>query len=698
MQTFESLGVPAGIVDALKAQGITSPFPIQALSLADGLAGRDVTGKAQTGSGKTLAFGIPMLVRAGAGSPRLPAGLVLAPTRELAAQITTELGPLAVAVGARVAVVHGGTPMEPQIKALQRGVDVLVATPGRLIDLMRRGAVGLEGVRVVAIDEADRMADLGFLPPVEWLLRHIPVGVQTMLFSATLDGAVARLTRRMVDPSVHAVDDASPTVEAMTHRFLQVHYMDKPKVVARLAESNGRTLVFCRTKRACDKVSRALLDLGCERRPSTVISRSPNASGRWLSSPMAPGPCSSPPTWRHGASTSTPSMPSSTTTRPRTPRPTCTAPGVPPAPAPPGWSCAWSSGTRSSMSAASSVTSASATSRSCPCSPTTSASTTWPAGIRSSRSRKQPTGVVTPVGGRSQQADGDADMAPEDLFMVPPEDFVAARNSVVKALKAAGDREQAALVAAWRRPSIVDWALNVVASEHADVVKEFVEAAAAGRSAQSAAVSGRGGDDLRTAIGELRDAIGRVVRRADEVAVRSGKARGALTATVTSRLTEVAATPDLAEQLVQHRLGSGEVEVDDVFAGPSSGPSTTTKERTDRPTKAGRPSKAARATKAPRTTRAAPAPPPVDPAARRELARAVAAAERAESAAQTAADRTAARVQRATADLAQAQDRLTQAEEAHASAEEEHAKATGLAEEAARAAEEARTRLAREKA
>ena len=262
MQTFESLGVPSGIVEALRAQGITTPFPIQGLSLADGLAGRDVTGKAQTGSGKTLAFGIPMLVRAGNGAPRRPAGLVLAPTRELAAQITAELEPLGAVVGAKVGVVHGGTPMDPQIKALQRGVDVLVATPGRLIDLMRRDAVGLDGVTVVAIDEADRMADLGFLPPVEWLLRHVPVGVQTMLFSATLDGATARLTRRMVDPSVHAVEDASPTVEAMTHRFLQVHYMDKAKVVARLAESHGRTLVFCRTKRACDKVARALLDLG----------------------------------------------------------------------------------------------------------------------------------------------------------------------------------------------------------------------------------------------------------------------------------------------------------------------------------------------------------------------------------------------------------------------------------------------------
>ena len=174
MQTFEDLGVPDAIVTALRAQGITSPFPIQALTMSDALAGRDVTGKAETGSGKTIAFGIPMLVRAGPGASRLPAGLVLAPTRELAAQITTELKPLGEAVGLRVGVVYGGAPMDPQIKELRRGLDVLVATPGRLIDLMRRGAVALEGVRVVAVDEADRMADLGFLPPVEWILRHVP--------------------------------------------------------------------------------------------------------------------------------------------------------------------------------------------------------------------------------------------------------------------------------------------------------------------------------------------------------------------------------------------------------------------------------------------------------------------------------------------------------------------------------------------
>ena len=262
MQTFESLGVPDGIVAALRARGVTTPFPIQELTIADGLAGRDVAGRAQTGSGKTLAFGIPALVRAGSGDSRRPAGLILAPTRELAAQITAELVPLGEAVGVRVGVVYGGAPMAPQIAALQRGLDVLVATPGRLIDLMRRDAVALDGVRVVTVDEADRMADLGFLPPVEWLLRHVPSDIQLLLFSATLDGAVARLTRRMTDPVLHAVEDANPTVDAMVHRFLSVHHMDKAKVVARIAAANGRTLVFCRTKRGCDKVRRELVDLG----------------------------------------------------------------------------------------------------------------------------------------------------------------------------------------------------------------------------------------------------------------------------------------------------------------------------------------------------------------------------------------------------------------------------------------------------
>ncbi len=262
MQTFESLGVPAGIADALAAKGIITPFPIQALTLADALAGRDVRGKAQTGSGKTLAFGIPLILRSGPGAPGQPAGLVLAPTRELAMQITDELEPLGAVVGVSVREVHGGAPMPPQIALLRHGVDVLVATPGRLIDLIRQGEASLAGVKVVAVDEADRMADLGFLPQVEWLLRRIPQERQTLLFSATLDGAAGRLARHALDPLVCGVEEPQPTIEGMTHRFLQVHHMDKPKVLARLAKAHGRTIAFCRTKRTCDRLARELVDLG----------------------------------------------------------------------------------------------------------------------------------------------------------------------------------------------------------------------------------------------------------------------------------------------------------------------------------------------------------------------------------------------------------------------------------------------------
>lgn len=261
MQTFADLGVPAAIADALASKGITTPFPIQRLTLPDALAGRDVTGKAQTGSGKTLAFGIPTLVRADRGTPRCPSALVLAPTRELAVQIADELEPLGATIGCRVGVVYGGAPMDPQIAKLKRGIDVLVATPGRLIDLIGRGDADLGRIGIVVVDEADRMADLGFFPQVEWLLRHVPKGGQTMLFSATLDGAVGRLVQRMADPAVHAVEDADPTVESMTHRFLQVHQLDKAKVVARVAEASGRTIVFCRTKRACDRLAAELVKL-----------------------------------------------------------------------------------------------------------------------------------------------------------------------------------------------------------------------------------------------------------------------------------------------------------------------------------------------------------------------------------------------------------------------------------------------------
>ncbi|MFN7149394.1 MAG: DEAD/DEAH box helicase [Microthrixaceae bacterium] len=267
MSTFSSLGVPADIVDALEQRNITHAFPVQALTLGDALAGRDVAGKAKTGSGKTLAFGIPMLVRSGVAEPRRPTALALAPTRELAAQICTELRPLGAAVDRRVGVVYGGAPMDDQIRELRGGVDVLVATPGRLIDLIERGEVLLDDVAIVAIDEADRMADLGFLPPVEWLLRHVPNRAQMMLFSATLDGAVASLARHMTDPAVHSVEEAEPTVESMTHRFVQIHHRDKAAIAARIVDGEERTIVFCRTKRGCDRLVEDLADLGVAASP-----------------------------------------------------------------------------------------------------------------------------------------------------------------------------------------------------------------------------------------------------------------------------------------------------------------------------------------------------------------------------------------------------------------------------------------------
>lgn len=267
MSSFSSLGVPANIVDALRQRGITQAFPIQDLTLADSLAGRDVAGKAKTGSGKTLAFGIPMLVRSAVAEPRRPTALALAPTRELAAQICTELLPLGESVDRRVGVVYGGAPMDDQIRQLRSGIDVLVATPGRLIDLIERGEVALDDVAIIAIDEADRMADLGFLPPVEWLLRHIPNGAQMMLFSATLDGAVASLARHMKEPAIHGVEEAEPTVESMTHRFVQIHHRDKAAIAARIVTGQERAIVFCRTKRGCDRLVDDLADLGVAASP-----------------------------------------------------------------------------------------------------------------------------------------------------------------------------------------------------------------------------------------------------------------------------------------------------------------------------------------------------------------------------------------------------------------------------------------------
>jgi len=261
--TFESLGVSPRLVKVLTDQGILEPFAIQRLSIADALAGRDVCGKAKTGSGKTLAFGLPLLERLDKAEPRKPRGLVLVPTRELALQVHDVLAPLAKAIGSRVVAVYGGADMNKQIKALSDGVEAIIATPGRLIDLVDRKEVELNGLEIVVVDEADRMADMGFLPQVEWLLRHIDGRHQTLLFSATLDGVVDGLIKRYQhDPVYHEVESATVTVDAMLHRFIAVHEMDKVKVVAAIARSSGKTLAFTNTKRVADRLARALNEEG----------------------------------------------------------------------------------------------------------------------------------------------------------------------------------------------------------------------------------------------------------------------------------------------------------------------------------------------------------------------------------------------------------------------------------------------------
>jgi superfamily II DNA/RNA helicase len=257
--SFAHLGVSADLVAALGAIGITDPFPVQQACIPDGLAGRDVCGKAQTGSGKTLAYGIPLVERTAPSVPGRPHALVLVPTRELCSQVAEDLTVLTAARGLTLMSAYGGVPMRPQVSALRRGADVVVATPGRLIDLVGRGHVSVASVVNVVIDEADQMADMGFLPQVHTIMRDIPAGHRTMLFSATLDGQVHSLvTRYLTDPVRHEVAARTDLVETQDHRFIAVHHMDKAKVVAAIAAGAARTLVFVSTKRAADRVARAL--------------------------------------------------------------------------------------------------------------------------------------------------------------------------------------------------------------------------------------------------------------------------------------------------------------------------------------------------------------------------------------------------------------------------------------------------------
>jgi superfamily II DNA/RNA helicase len=259
--TFASLGVPAPIVAVLAETGVTEPFPIQAAALPDALAGLDILGRGRTGSGKTLAFSIPLVVGLTDGytSAGRPRGLVLVPTRELASQVQAVLAPLATAVGLSVVTVFGGTSQHPQVAALRARADIVVACPGRLTDLIEQGHCHLGDVEISVIDEADHMADLGFLPAVRRLLEATPPEGQRMLFSATLDGAVDVLVRRfLTSPARHAVDPAAAAPAEIVHHLLTVLPADRVKVVATLASGKNRALIFTRTKHGAQKLARQL--------------------------------------------------------------------------------------------------------------------------------------------------------------------------------------------------------------------------------------------------------------------------------------------------------------------------------------------------------------------------------------------------------------------------------------------------------
>jgi len=257
---FADLGIDQDLVDVLAERGITTPFQIQSLAIPDGIAGRDVCGRAKTGSGKTLAFGIPMIQRIPKAKPGRPTGLALVPTRELAVQVCRELEPLAAVRGLTFEAIYGGSPIEKQIAALKKGVDFVVATPGRMIDLIQQEELSVADLEGVVIDEADRMADMGFMPQVEWILRRAEKDHQTLLFSATLDGMVgALISRYQTDPVTYEVASRELTVAEMEHRFLAVHEMDRVRVAARIIEASNRTIIFSRTKWGADKLTGKLV-------------------------------------------------------------------------------------------------------------------------------------------------------------------------------------------------------------------------------------------------------------------------------------------------------------------------------------------------------------------------------------------------------------------------------------------------------
>ncbi|MCX5132261.1 DEAD/DEAH box helicase [Streptomyces sp. NPDC060011] len=263
--TFSDLGLPEGVVRKLAQNGVTSPFPIQAATIPDALAGKDILGRGRTGSGKTLSFGLPLLTQLSGGhtEKKKPRGIILTPTRELAMQVADALQPYGDVLGLKMKVVCGGTSMGNQIYALERGVDVLVATPGRLRDIINRGACSLANVQVAVLDEADQMSDLGFLPEVTELLDQIPGGGQRMLFSATMENEISTLVKRyLTNPVTHEVDSAQGNVTTMSHHILIVKPKDKAPVTAAIASRKGRTIIFVRTQLGADRIAEQLRDAG----------------------------------------------------------------------------------------------------------------------------------------------------------------------------------------------------------------------------------------------------------------------------------------------------------------------------------------------------------------------------------------------------------------------------------------------------
>ncbi|APY87505.1 RNA helicase [Streptomyces alfalfae] len=264
--TFGDLGLPEGIVRKLAQNGVTAPFPIQAATIPDALAGKDILGRGRTGSGKTLSFGLPMLATLAADGrteKKKPRGVILTPTRELAMQVADALQPYGDVLGLKMKVVCGGTSMGNQIYALERGVDILVATPGRLRDIINRGACSLENTQIAVLDEADQMSDLGFLPEVTELLDQVPSGGQRMLFSATMENEISTLVKRYLNnPVTHEVDSAQGNVTTMTHHILIVKPRDKAPVTAAIAARKGRTIIFVRTQLGADRIAEQLCDAG----------------------------------------------------------------------------------------------------------------------------------------------------------------------------------------------------------------------------------------------------------------------------------------------------------------------------------------------------------------------------------------------------------------------------------------------------